>query len=80
MAPTPASSAELRAQFGDVDIYLFDQLLRGRFDARRRILDAGCGGGRNLPYKPGYRPRMKILIGPVAKYFLPGALCAFGNI
>ena len=50
MAPTPASSAELRAQFGDVDIYLFDQLLRGRFDARRRVLDAGCGHGRNLPY------------------------------
>ena len=50
MAPTPAPSAELRAQFGDVDIYLFDQLLRGRFDARRRLLDAGCGSGRNLPY------------------------------
>jgi len=43
-------SAELRAQFGDIDIYLFDQLLRGRFDGRRRILDAGCGVGRNLPY------------------------------
>ena len=44
------ASAELRAQFGDVDIYLFDQLLRGRFDRRRRVLDAGCGAGRNLPY------------------------------
>ena len=43
-------SSELRAQFGDVDIYLFDQLLRGRFDGRRRILDAGCGSGRNLRY------------------------------
>jgi SAM-dependent methyltransferase len=43
-------SAELRAEFGDIDIYLFDQLLRGRFDARRRVLDAGCGAGRNLPY------------------------------
>lgn len=43
-------SAELRAAFGDIDIYLFDQLLRGRFDGRRRILDAGCGGGRNLPF------------------------------
>jgi tellurite methyltransferase len=40
----------LRREFGDIDIYLFDQLLRGRFDARRRVLDAGCGGGRNLPY------------------------------
>lgn len=41
---------DLQQQFGDIDIYLFDQLLRGRFDGRRRILDAGCGGGRNLPY------------------------------
>ena len=44
------TSAELRAEFGDIDIYLFDQLLRGRFDRRRRVLDAGCGAGRNLPY------------------------------
>ena len=43
-------SAELQGEFGEIDIYLFDQLLRGRFDARRRILDAGCGSGRNLPY------------------------------
>src|SRR4051812_46149684 len=43
-------STDLREQFGDIDIYLFDQLLRGRFDDRRRVLDAGCGTGRNLPY------------------------------
>jgi SAM-dependent methyltransferase len=43
-------SAALRAEFGDIDIYLFDQILRGRFDGRRRVLDAGCGAGRNLPY------------------------------
>jgi len=43
-------SAELRREFGEIDIYLFDQLLRGRFDRRRRLLDAGCGTGRNLPY------------------------------
>ena len=43
-------SKQLQEQFGEIDIYLFDQLLRGRFDARRRILDAGCGSGRNLPY------------------------------
>jgi len=47
---TRPPSAELRADFGDIDIYLFDQLLRGRFDGRARILDAGCGSGRNLPY------------------------------
>jgi SAM-dependent methyltransferase len=43
-------SQKLERQFGAIDIYLFDQLLRGRFDDRRRILDAGCGGGRNLAY------------------------------
>jgi tellurite methyltransferase len=43
-------STEVRTQFGDIDIYLFDQLLRGRFDHRRRVLDAGCGSGRNLPF------------------------------
>jgi tellurite methyltransferase len=47
---TLPASAELRADFGDIDIYLFDQLLRGRFDGRTRVLDAGCGSGRNLPY------------------------------
>ncbi len=44
------TSADVRQQFGEIDIYLFDQLLRGRFDRRRRVLDAGCGFGRNLPY------------------------------
>jgi tellurite methyltransferase len=43
-------SADLQSQFGEIDIYLFDQLLRGRFDTRRRMLDAGCGSGRNLPF------------------------------
>jgi SAM-dependent methyltransferase len=47
---TTTPSADLRTQFGEIDIYLFDQLLRGRFDGRSRILDAGCGAGRNLPY------------------------------
>jgi tellurite methyltransferase len=46
----PDVSAEIRQQFGEIDIYLFDQLLRGRFDRRRRVLDAGCGSGRNLPF------------------------------
>lgn len=41
---------ELRSQFGEIDIYLFDQLLRGRLDSSRTILDAGCGAGRNLVY------------------------------
>ena len=40
----------LAAEFGDIDIYLFDQLLKGRIGAGDRILDAGCGSGRNLIY------------------------------
>jgi tellurite methyltransferase len=42
--------SNLREQFGDIDIYLFDQLLRGRIAPGARILDAGCGFGRNLIY------------------------------
>lgn len=37
-------------QFGGIDIYLFDQLLRGRIASGSRVLDAGCGRGRNLVY------------------------------
>ena len=46
----------LQDQFGQIDIYLFDQLLRGRIPAGSRILDAGCGSGRNLVYflREGY--------------------------
>ncbi len=42
--------SELRSRFGEIDIYLFDQLLKGRFDGARSVLDAGCGSGRNLVY------------------------------
>lgn len=46
----------LREYFGDIDIYIFDQLLKGRFAPNMRVLDAGCGGGRNLVYfmRAGY--------------------------
>jgi tellurite methyltransferase len=40
----------LQEQFGQIDIYLFDQLLRGRIAPGRRVLEAGCGSGRNLVY------------------------------
>lgn len=42
--------SDLQDQFGQIDIYLFDQLLRGRIAPGMRILDAGCGSGRNLVY------------------------------
>ena len=39
---------EVIEQFGEIDIYLFDQILKNRFAPNSKILDAGCGGGRNL--------------------------------
>ena len=42
--------SDLERQFGQIDIYLFDQLLRGRIRPGMRVLDAACGGGRNLVY------------------------------
>jgi tellurite methyltransferase len=46
----------LQKQFGPIDIYLFDQLLRGNIAPGMRILDAGSGSGRNLVYllREGY--------------------------
>jgi tellurite methyltransferase len=46
----------LQSHFGQIDIYLFDQLLRGRIVPGMRIFDAGCGSGRNLVYllREGY--------------------------
>ncbi|WP_295653721.1 class I SAM-dependent methyltransferase [uncultured Mucilaginibacter sp.] len=40
----------LQQQFGNIDIYLFDQLLKGTYAGVKTVLDAGCGGGRNLVY------------------------------
>ncbi len=47
---------DLHERFGQIDIYLFDQLLRGRIAAGTKILEAGCGSGRNLVYflREGY--------------------------
>lgn len=41
---------DLQETFGSIDIYLFDQLLKGRLTPPMRVLDAGCGSGRNLVY------------------------------
>lgn len=41
---------DLSALFGQIDIYLFDQILRGRIAPGMSVLEAGCGGGRNLVF------------------------------
>ena len=38
----------IQEQFGQVDIYLFDQILRGNIEDGMCVVDAGCGYGRNL--------------------------------
>src|SRR5215467_14324462 len=46
----------IQEQFGQIDIYVFDQILKGRISPGMRVLDAGCGSGRNLVYflREGY--------------------------
>ena len=39
-----------KSLFGNIDIYLFDQIQKQRFDAYHSVIDLGCGGGRNLVY------------------------------
>lgn len=41
---------DLSSIFGQIDIYLFDQLLRRRITPGMTIMEAGCGHGRNLVY------------------------------
>jgi SAM-dependent methyltransferase len=45
-----SEATNLQDCFGGIDIYLFDQLLKGRISPEMKLLDAGCGAGRNLTY------------------------------
>lgn len=38
----------IQSLLGQTDIYLVDQIMKGRYQSGDSILDAGCGGGRNL--------------------------------
>jgi 2-polyprenyl-3-methyl-5-hydroxy-6-metoxy-1,4-benzoquinol methylase len=50
---TSSKRSDITSQFGSIDIYVFDQIARGRITPGMRVLDAGCGGGRNLVYLLG---------------------------
>lgn len=43
-------SAAIFSELANIDIYLLDQLLKGRIHSKSTILDAGCGNGRNIGY------------------------------
>ncbi len=42
--------SSINQYFGNVDIYLLDQILKNKFQPDMKVLDAGCGEGRNLIY------------------------------
>ncbi len=41
---------DLARLLGPIDIYLLDQILKGRIAPGMRVVDAGCGYGRNLVF------------------------------
>ena len=40
----------LKENIDEIDIYLIDQILKERYQPGEKILDAGCGNGRNLKW------------------------------
>lgn len=81
----PCGPRELLDTFGSIDIYVFDQLLRGRIRPDMRLLDAGCGSGRNVAYllrcgadvfgvdaDPGQIERIRALAGQLAPHLPSG--------
>lgn len=40
----------LQSILGDTDIYLLDQIRKGRYKKDEKLFDAGCGNGRNLTW------------------------------
>lgn len=42
------TSNNLKSIIGETDIYLLDQIMKGRYKQEHIILDAGCGDGRNM--------------------------------
>jgi 2-polyprenyl-3-methyl-5-hydroxy-6-metoxy-1,4-benzoquinol methylase len=47
---THQDTSDVRRVLGNTDIHLIDQILKGRLKAPARVLDVGCGNGRNLQW------------------------------
>lgn len=43
-----SDKTSLNVLLGQTDIYLLDQIMKGRYNENEKILDAGCGEGRNM--------------------------------
>lgn len=78
---TLQNPGELQDLFGHIDIYVLDQLLRGNIRPGMRVMDAGCGHGRNLQYlmRAGYdvmgldsNPRSVEVVRGLAQRLAPG--------
>ena len=41
---------EIQKEINRIDLYLLDQILKGRYISGDKILDAGCGTGRNIAH------------------------------
>ncbi len=50
LTETVSMTVNIQELFGEIDIYVFDQILRGNIAPGMKIVDAGCGYGRNLIY------------------------------
>lgn len=48
MSSVASEMERLLELLGGTDIYLIDQLMKRRIEPGSRVLDAGCGGGRNI--------------------------------
>lgn len=44
------TTQEINKYLGNIDLYLLDQVLKNKIEPEAKILDAGCGEGRNLIY------------------------------
>ncbi|WP_422362216.1 class I SAM-dependent methyltransferase [Reichenbachiella sp.] len=44
------TTSQLNKYLGNIDLYLLDQVLKGNINSDAKMLDAGCGEGRNLIY------------------------------